>query len=132
MNRALKILILIGSVFLIAFLYFYYNYQFWTHFKTDNFEKIIEYKSDNIKGDRGKQILIHKDFEKYIEQIDSYALNNNIELIINHSYRSDEQTLSSAVVTPAELSNHLAGFAVDFNIKCNGIKYHSIDLKSNN
>jgi len=132
MKRILKILILIAAIFLIAFLYFFYNHQFWSHFKTDNLETLIEYNGANIKGLRGRQILIHKDFKKYIEQIDRYAIDNNIELIINQSYRSDKQNLSRAIVEPGKLSNHLAGFAIDFNIKSNGIKYLSNDLKRGN
>lgn len=132
MKRILKILILIGAIFLIAFIYFYYTCQFWTHFKTDNFETLIEYNGDNIKGLRGRQILIHKNFEKYIVQIDRYAIDNNIELIINQSYRSDKQILSRAIVEPGKLSNHLAGFAIDFNIINDGKKYFSDDLKREN
>jgi hypothetical protein len=79
----LKILILIGIVISISFIYFYYNFQFWTHYKTDNFEALVEYKGKNIKELRGREILIHKEFKKYIDQIDRYAIDNNIKLIIN-------------------------------------------------
>lgn len=132
MKRILRISLSIGVIFLMVFFYFYYNYQFWTHFKTDNFESLIEYNGQNIKGLRGTQILIHKDFEKYIDKIDNYAVKNNVELIINHSYRPDKQILNRTIVEPVKLSNHLAGFAVDFNLKNNGIKYFSKDLKRNN
>ena len=132
MKKVLKILIFIGAIFLIVFSYFYYNYQFWTYFKTDNFETLIEYNGENIKGLRGRQILIHKDFDKFIKQIDKYAIDNNIELIINQSYRYDKQTLSRTIVKPGKLSNHLAGFAIDFNIESNGIKYFALDLERGN
>lgn len=132
MKRILIIMMLIGAFFLIAFIYFYYNYQFWTHYKTTNFKTLIEYKGKNIKGFRGRQILIHRDFKKYLEQIDRYAVDNNIELIINQSYRSDKQTLSRSIVKPSKLSNHLAGFAIDFNIKSNGKMYFSSDLERKN
>lgn len=132
MKRIFKYLILIGAIFVISFIYFYYNYQFWTHYKTDNFESLVEYNGENIKGLRGRQILIHKEFEKYIEQIDRYAIDNNVKLIINQSYRSHKQTLSRTIVEPGKLSNHLAGFAIDFNIKSKGIKYFANDLKKNN
>ena len=131
MKKVLKILILIGVVISIAFIYFYYNFQFWTNYKTDNFETLVEYNGKNIKGLRGRQILIHKEFEKCIEQIDRYAIDNNVKLIINQSYRSDKQILSRTIVEPGKLSNHFAGFAIDFNIQSKGIKYFANDLERN-
>jgi len=131
MKNILKILILIVVVISIAFIYFYYNFQFWTYYKTDNFETLVEYNGKNIKGLRGRQILIHKDFEKYIEQIDRYAIENNVKLIINQSYRTEKQILSRTIVEPAKLSNHFAGFAIDFNIQSNRIKYLANDLERN-
>lgn len=131
MKKIILILILLASVLFIFMMHCYYNYQFWTHFKTDNFMSLVEYNGSSLKGFRGRQILIHKDFQKYLEQIDRYAENNHIELIINHSYRNDKQTLHNNIVKPGTLSNHLAGFAIDFNIICNGRKYLSHDLKKN-
>lgn len=132
MIKVLKILTLIGFIILIAIIYFYYNFQFWSYYKTDNFETLVEYNGKNIKGLRGRQILIHKEFQKYVEQIDRYAINNNVKLIINQSYRSDIQILSRTVVKPGKLSNHHAGFALDFNIKSKGVKYFANDLKRSN
>ncbi|WP_291727570.1 M15 family metallopeptidase [Bernardetia sp.] len=129
MKKKLTILVLIIGIFSIALLYSYYNYQFWKHFKTDNFEALVEYEGNSIKGLRGRQILIHQNFEKYMKQIDKYASDSDIELIINQGYRSDKQTVSNAVVKPVKSSNHLAGFAIDFNIKNNGKKYLSTDLE---
>jgi hypothetical protein len=132
MKKVFKAFIFNGVFLSVIFIYLYYNYQFWTHYKTDNFETLIEYNGDNIKGLRGSQILIHKEFKKYIEQIDRYAIDNNVELIINQCYRSDKQMLSRKVVEPGKQSNHISGFAIDFNIKSNGIKYFAIDLKKSN
>lgn len=129
MKKTSKIVLYIGVNLLLIFLFFYHNYQFWTHYKTDNFEALTEYNGKNIKGLRGRQILVHKDFKKHLNQIDKYAIENNIELIVNQSYRSDKQTLSRTIVEPGKLSNHLAGFAIDFNIKSNGVKYFANDLK---
>ncbi|WP_262910328.1 hypothetical protein [Rhodoflexus caldus] len=41
--------------------------------RTDNFEALTEYKGDHISGLRGRQILIHKEFEPYLQKIDAYA-----------------------------------------------------------
>ncbi|GGW69843.1 hypothetical protein DFQ11_10617 [Winogradskyella epiphytica] len=122
MKTVLKIFIISGLIFLCDLRYCYLNYRFWTHYKTDNFESLIEYKGKNIKGLRGKQILIHKDFEKDLQKIDDYASKNNINLIVNHSYRLDKYALSGAIVKPEKTSDHHAGFAIDFNINENGIK----------
>lgn len=132
MKKNIKILNFTGVILLLIFVYCYYNYQFWTHVKTHNFETLKEYKGKNIKGLRGRQILIHKDFEKHLLQIDQYAQNNDIQLIVNQSYRNDGQSLSRTIVDPGKLSNHLAGFAIDFNIKRNGKKYFSNELKRGN
>jgi len=130
LKRVLKILVLIG-VFFTAY-YFYYNNQFWTHVNTDNFKVLREYNGRNIKGYRGRQVLVHKDFEKYIQQIDSYANANNLELVINQSYRSDKKSPVKTVVKPAKYSNHHAGFAIDFNVKYDGEIYFSDQLKRGN
>ncbi|KXX66623.1 M15 family metallopeptidase [Flammeovirga sp. SJP92] len=132
MKIVLKLLATIVFVLTVSFFYFFYNYQFWTHYKTDNFKVLIEYDGENIRGLRGRQVLIHKDFKKYMMQIDQYANTHNIELIINQSFRSDHQIISRAVVKPGRLSNHLAGFAIDFNIISNGKKYLSNELRQGN
>jgi hypothetical protein len=95
----------------IFFLLLYFKYPFWSHFKTKNFKALVEYNGSNIHGLLGRQILIHKDFKQYIEQIDKYAADNDIELIVIQSYRNENQKISRNIVKPAKLSNHLAGFA---------------------
>ena len=127
-KKILLTVVLIGFFSFISF-YIYNNYHFWTHFKTDNFIALTDYNGKNISGKCGAQILIHKGFKKHIEQIDKYADANNIKLIINHSYRPKNYNLSGAIVTPAKLSNHYCGFAIDFNIKYNGKIYSSIEFE---
>ena len=116
----------------IFFLLLYFKYPFWSHFKTKNFKALVEYNGSNIHGLLGRQILIHKDFKQYIEQIDKYAADNDIELIVIQSYRNENQKISRNIVKPAKLSNHLAGFAIDFNIKRNNKIYLSNHLKKRN
>ena len=50
MKTVFKALILNGVVLSVIFMYLYYNNQFWTHYKTDNFETLVEYNGENIKG----------------------------------------------------------------------------------
>ena len=132
MKKVFKLFTLIGIILVISFLYFYFNYQFWTYVKTDNFNSLVEYNGQNIKGLFGRQILVNKDFKNDLDQIDKYAIFHDIVLIINQSYRSEEETINRKIVRPAKQSNHLAGFAIDFNIESNGVKYYANDLKRNN
>lgn len=110
-------------------LYCYYKYPFWTYVRTDNFEALTEYKGNHISGLRGRQILIHKEFAPYLQKIDAYAQFHDVELIINQAYRVDGREVSRAIVEPGKLSNHLAGFAIDFNIESNGTIYFAHHLK---
>lgn len=114
-------------------LYCYFYFQFWTHIKTGSFVALTEFRSDHIKGFRGRQILINKSFNTYMNRIDEYAENNGVKLIVTHSYRPlNEHMLRRTIVAPAYYSNHHAGFAIDFNIKYQGVKYNSYHLKKSN
>jgi hypothetical protein len=115
-----------------GFLYSYYNFQFWTHVRTDNFKSLAEYKGKNLNGFRGRQILVHRDFYSQMSKIENSAKKNKIKLIIIQSYRFDNQIINKPVVKPSQKSNHLAGFAIDFNVICNGSKYLSKDLEKDN
>ncbi|MDW7694643.1 M15 family metallopeptidase [Flammeovirgaceae bacterium SG7u.111] len=64
----------------------------------------------------GKQILCDIDFIPALERIHSYLVKNNIKLLITSSFRTSSR-VAGAVVTPARMSNHMAGHAIDFNIK---------------
>jgi len=132
MKRLLVTFVIISALLFSGMLYCYYNFQFWTHLRTENFEALSQYKGENIVGLRGRQILVHKNFIPYITELDEYAKRNNVKLVINQSYRFSGQKVSRSVVNPVKLSNHLAGFAVDFNIVHNRIKYFSSDLKRSN
>ena len=130
--KKLKILFFIKFLIVASFLACYYNYPFWNYFKTDNFEVLQSYQAQNIKGFRGKQILIHKDFKTYLDRLDVLARFYQVHLIINQSYRFKNESLKGAIVKSSKNSNHKAGFAIDFNIKSDGVKYYSQDLKIDN
>ncbi len=134
MKATFKYLILILLPFLIGMIvYFYYYFQFWTHLKTGHFVALIEFRSDHIKGCRGRQILINRSFKTYMTRIDEYAGKQGVKLIVTHSYRPlNEPSLRGTIVAPAGYSNHHAGYAVDFNIKYQGLKYNSFHLKKSN
>jgi hypothetical protein len=112
--------------------YCYFHFQFWTHYKTENFESLTDYNGTNILGRYGRQILIHKSFERYVKKIDAYADKHDILLLVNQAFRYEEHRLGRTVVKPARLSNHQAGFAIDFNIQYNGEMYFADDLHKKN
>jgi hypothetical protein len=109
--------------------YVYFHNQFYTHLRTDNMEALTAFKSDHIKGFRGQQILVHKDFEESLARLETYAAAQEITLMVNQSYRKQGQKVSRAVVNPANRSNHLIGFAIDANISYQGVKYFAANLK---
>ncbi|TXD48680.1 M15 family metallopeptidase [Polaribacter sp. IC073] len=132
MKRILIILTIFIIIFYSIISYCYHNFQFWTHLKTEQFETLREYNGKNIIAFRGRQILVHKSVIPRLIEIDNYAKNNNLILTINQSFRFNGQNISRAIVKPAKFSNHLAGFAIDFNIEDENRKYFSNDLKRNN
>lgn len=128
----MKKLIYIISIFLVliffGFLYSYHNFQFWTHIRTNNFKSLTEYRGKYLIGFRGRQILIHRGFLAHMSKIENYANKNEIKLVIIQSYRHNKQLLTKQIVTPSQKSNHLAGFAIDFNLIYHGTTYFSQDL----
>ncbi len=112
--------------------YCYLNYQFWTHLKTDNFKALREYKGTNIIDLKGRQILVHKKFIPHMIKLDKYSEKHNITIVVNQSYRYDSKKQNGTIVRPSKMSNHHAGFAIDFNLIHNRIKYLSDDIKRGN
>ncbi|MCK5906289.1 MAG: M15 family metallopeptidase [Flavobacteriales bacterium] len=98
------------------------------HLDTDDLEYLKEYKSENIVGAYGKQILIHKRFIRYIKRVDKCAIDNNLVISINSSYRHKGRIKYVRKVKPVRNSNHVAGFAIDFNPILNNEKYFSSNL----
>lgn len=113
-------------------LYCHYFFRFWTHKDASSFKSLAEFKSANIRGHRGRQVLVHRDFVPALQQIDRLAAENNIAVAIINAYRRKNQDLSRTVVRPASRSNHLAGHAIDMNLKHRGHYYTSDDLKNEN
>ena len=128
MKPALKLFILLTSLFILAGVLFYYKYPFWNHYKTDNFTSLMAFEGRQIKGLHGRQILVHQDFEKHMWKIDEYAGQCNVEVLIVHAYRSSVNKLTNTIVEPAKYSNHEAGHAIDFNLKYKGDYYISTQL----
>ena len=115
-------IIAFSSLFMIviivtSLIYLNYNYQFWTYLDTKNMVVLTEYKGQNIKGYRGRQIIVNKEFLPHITSLDKYAKEVELTIIITNSYRPASQYLTNTVVEPVSTSNHHVGCAIDFNIK---------------
>jgi len=113
-------------------LYCYHNYQFWTHVDTSGFESLVEFHGDCIQAHRGRQILVHREFLPFLERIADYAAKAEINLVITNSCGNPLQELQGEVVPPAKKSNHLAGHAIDVNVRQKGITYTSSELARDN
>lgn len=108
--------------------YFYFYNQFWTHLDPATFKNLSEYSGSRIRGHRGRQILVHREFSKIMNQLNHYAVKNNLHILITHSIRPPDTTVYDAIVAPAVKSNHLAGHAVDFNMVYGGKVFESGDI----
>lgn len=93
---------------------------------------LVSYKSPNIIGYENKPVIIDSEFLPSMYRIDSYARKNGVIIYVTSSFRTPGQILTGTIVTPAKISNHLAGHAIDMNIYFNGILYDSKDLKAVN
>ncbi len=122
--------IVIIILFFAGWFYCYHYWQFWTHLETGRFAALTEVKSKYIRGHRGHQILVHKNFLPVIQIMENLAAQNDLKLLITSSYRIPGRKLSKKIVKPAVLSNHHAGHAVDLNVDYHWKRYESKDLKN--
>jgi hypothetical protein len=109
--------------------YCYFFCQFWTHIETEGLFHLTEYNSPHVRGDRGRQILVHREFLPTMHRLDEYARASGVKIVVVHSYRRPETVLRGEKVRPATYSNHLAGHALDVNIRCGWSLYEFEDLK---
>lgn len=79
--------------------------------------KLIEYSSKHIKGYNGKKVLIDIDFLPTIQIIDDECKAQGFIFWVTNSFRKDADILSGTVVTPANMSNHKVGHALDGNLQ---------------
>jgi len=120
-----KYIWILGILILIVtpFLYCYLNYQFWNHLDTSQFDSLREFRSDNIRGLKGRQILVHEDYVIIMSAIEEYAKINEIFLIVTSSYRIPKNNVNGTIVDPVKNSNHYAGHAIDFNISIPSVNH---------
>ncbi len=113
-------------------IYCYFFFQFWTHKAPSSFRVLVAFKGSNTRAHLGRQVLIHKSFLPVLDDLNKRAGKLGLKLIITSSYRSPNQKLSKQIVRPATTSNHLAGNAVDLNVKFNGKLFESVDMMAEN
>ncbi len=120
---------LLAGLFVGGPLYCYFNYQFWTHKNTEGFYALQEYLASEMRGYRGRQILVHRSFVPTMERLSKYCQQAGVTILVTQSYRYSGKQVADAKVRPASRSNHLAGHAIDLNIYYQNRLFRFDDLK---
>lgn len=81
--------------------------------------KLTEYKASNIKGYKGHKIMVEEGFVPKLDTVNKLAIKHNITVWVTNSTRIGEVKLKGAIVTPASMSNHKVGHAIDMNVQDN-------------
>jgi len=76
-----------------------------------------------------EEVLIDKEFEYFARIIDHEAKKQNLQIMVQESFRVNGRAVNNAIVIPYEKSNHFIGHAIDINIVYKGIWYNSTKLK---
>ncbi|MES2416149.1 MAG: RHS repeat-associated core domain-containing protein [Patescibacteria group bacterium] len=72
---------------------------------------LVDYKGSNFIG---KPATVHPDFMPGLKELNGYAENNDVSISVESSgLRNPNISVSGAVATPAKLSNHFIGQAID-------------------
>ena len=86
----------------------------------------MEFKGKNFTG---KVVLCHEGFIPYLEIMDVKAGELGLKIHTTSSWRHDTN-VNGAIVTPAKMSNHLVGYAIDCNIVEGKVWWNSEKLKT--
>ena len=102
--------------------------------QTPKYNNLVVYKTDNIKGYRGKPVIVDYSFIQVLRRVDYYARQYRVLLHVTSSFRTPKQQsgLTGTVVKPASMSNHLAGHAIDINISYGNNWYDSKSMRKKN
>ncbi len=76
-------------------------------------ENLVYYEASNFVGKRVKADVL---FVPALDRINEIAQVNNVLIHVTSSLRSSSN-VAGAIVTPAKKSNHMAGHAIDMNIR---------------
>ena len=78
---------------------------------------LITYESKHIKGYQAKVIFIELGFLPTIQIIDDRCKEHGFIFWVTNSFRKETDALKGVVVTPASMSNHKVGHALDGNLQ---------------
>lgn len=85
---------------------------------------LIKYIGSNIEG----ECLIDDLFKNSMDAINDTAKKYSIIVVIVSAKRNST-IVPGAIVTPAQMSNHLVGHAIDCNLKAGSIYYNSKSMQ---
>jgi hypothetical protein len=85
---------------------------------------VTTYDSGNFTGE---QIVADRQFVDSLQTIDGYAADAEVSVHVTHSFREAGETPEGAIVEPANRSNHLAGHAIDMNVRAADGVFHNSD-----
>jgi hypothetical protein len=74
--------------------------------------KIVSFKASNFEG----ECNVDEEFAQLLNHMNAIAVKHNMTVVITSSHREDTNVIG-AIVTPAQMSNHLIGHAIDCNVK---------------
>ncbi len=98
-----------------------------TTIKRPNGIVIYESRHGALRSER--DVKVHEDFVPRLEFMEKEAKARAIELFITSSLRKPNTPVTNAIVTPAKMSNHFVGHAVDLNFIFQGKWYGSRSFK---
>ncbi|MDN4501907.1 M15 family metallopeptidase [Alteromonadaceae bacterium BrNp21-10] len=90
---------------------------------------IVNYKPNSNRV-QGKPIRIDIDFIPSMKKIEELLAHHDLFMWVTSSLREPSQTINGAVVSPASLSNHLIGHAIDMNLYKDNDWYNSSRLNN--
>ena len=73
---------------------------------------IKKFTASNFEG----ACNVDEDFIKYLNEMNTIVIKHDMIVVITSSYRKDAN-VKNAIVTPAKMSNHMIGYAIDCNLK---------------
>jgi len=77
-----------------------------------------------------KEVVIEEGFLKYLKVMESLAVQNNLQILVQQSFRMAEMPMANNIVPPDTRSNHLVGHAIDINISLDGQSFNSSRLSN--
>lgn len=73
----------------------------------------------------GKVVLADVEFIPHLETLNQFASTNGLKIFVTSSTRPLGVPVGGAVFTPAKMSNHFIGHAIDMNVQMEGTLFNS-------